>query len=99
MKEFNRVKCIYAIYDVEMKMWTEPIVLRNDIEAKKLFKSLLENDHFNGCKVEFYKLGFYKVDSDVIHNPFIYLSDELPVPQVLRLDDTVEDDNEVENNE
>lgn len=98
MTDLSRSKCVYAIYDVEMKMWTEPVVLRNDIEAKRLFKSMLKKDYFNGCKVEFYKLGTYKIDSEVIYNPFNYF-DNLPVPQILRLDDTVEDEEEVENNE
>lgn len=42
MTDLSRTKCVYAIYDVEMKMWTEPVVLRNDTEAKRMFKSMLK---------------------------------------------------------
>ena len=56
-------KFIYAFFDVEMNMWTDPQVLRNDVEAKKLYTHLMKNDYFNGCPVEMYCIGEYRLES------------------------------------
>ena len=50
-------KNVYAVLDVEMNAFTDPIVLRNDVEAKKIFQSWLKKDFFNGCPVEMYCIG------------------------------------------
>lgn len=93
MKKAHQLKHVYSIYDVEMQAWTEPIVLRNDIEAKRLFKHLLEKDQFNGCPVEFYCIGTYLVDSISSIGPFQYI-----IPRRLFVEDTIED-GEVKENE
>lgn len=62
MKKINRVKYLYAFYDVEMDMWTEPVLLRNDIEAKKLFNALLQKNQFNGCSVSMFCVGKFTID-------------------------------------
>lgn len=93
MKKAHQLKHVYAIYDVEMQAWTEPIVLRNDIEAKKLFKAMLEKDQFNGCPVEFYCVATYLVDSVTSIGPC-----QTIIPRRIFVEDTI-DDGEVKENE
>lgn len=69
----KRFNYLYAIYDVEMAMWTAPVMLRNDLEAQRYFTRMLKEDVFNGCTVEFYRLGSYQIDSKVSVNPFTFL--------------------------
>lgn len=77
-------KKVYAVLDIEMKLFTDPFVLRNDVEAKKLFKSWLSKDYFNGCPVELYCLGDWCLDD--LSYPFA-----VTIPKRVFVDDTVDD--------
>ncbi len=64
-----RIEKLYAVYDVQMQMWTSPVVFRNDTEAKRCFNAMKERNDFNDCEVEFYCLGEYVIDSTSSANP------------------------------
>lgn len=83
-----RVEKLYAVFDVEMQMWTSPVVFRNDTEAKRCFNAMKDRNDFNDCKVEFYCLGDYVIDHFPITNPII----KCDFVRRLYLDDTVDDD-------
>ena len=71
MKDLKRVKGLYAIYDINMHMWTEPISFRNDVEAKRAFEKMLKDDVFAGCPVEFYYVGGYQIDASSTSTPVL----------------------------
>lgn len=81
MKKFN----VYCFFDIELNQYTNPIVLRNDVEAKKFFKYQINNDTFNGCPVKMYCIGRFDRDNKV--TPI----DIFPLPEEIYLDDSVDD--------
>lgn len=83
-----KIKNIYQFFDIEMNMWTDPVVFRNDVEAKKFLNYQLKHDTFNGCPVEMYRVGILNLD---LKNAPI----ELLVPERIFSEDTVDDEGEV----
>lgn len=91
MKEAKRVKYLYSFYDVEMMMWTEPVMLRNDAEAKKLFQSLLEKNQFNDCPVEMYCVAEICIDNPVTFSP-VYMTAYRRIVAEATVDDEVDNE-------
>ena len=92
-----RIEKIYAVFDVQMQMWTSPVVFRNDTEAKRCFGAMKERNDFNDCEVEFYCLGEYVIDVNSNSNPVV---NNINVKRIY-LDPTIDDgeDDEKSSNE
>lgn len=81
-----RVEKLYSVFDIQMQMWTSPVVFRNDTEAKRCFNEMKRRNDFNDCEVEFYCLGDYVIDANSASMPIL-----AKLPRRLYLEDTIDD--------